>query len=54
MVEILEFKKLIDYVEENKKEYFEKELAENRRKLRDKMIERSIKDNYEALKRLED
>jgi hypothetical protein len=50
----LEFKKLIDYVEDNKKEYLEKELTENRRKLRGKLIQHSIEENYEALKRLND
>jgi hypothetical protein len=50
----MEFKKLIGYIEENKKDFLEKELAENRKKLRDKMLERTIRENYEALKRLDD
>lgn len=50
----MEFKKLIEYIEKNKKEYLEKELNDNKEKLRKKILKRSINKNYEALKRLED
>lgn len=48
----MEFKKIVDYVEVNKKEYLDRELAENRKKRRDMILERSIKENREALKKL--
>jgi dipeptidase len=41
----VDFKKLIDYVEKNKKEYLEKELAENKRILAKSVVKESENKN---------